>query len=397
MIKFFKEGKYSIAATKFKDENVTINIGFLGEIPERKYFIINKFKHSDENNQLFKDLIMYFRSKDKIESFVDFFSMNNYFYAVFKYKEAQNLNYKFNKKVCITDFRKRVKIFENICIKIKTCIFNNMPSPVLLTMADSKNITIDDEDNIFVNFDMRKIFSYQKQQEKYLENKNKYIVKIISKIFKTIFETEVSYKYNRIMQLIYKKCKLGIHNSIEEIVIDIKNNIEEAEISSMIEYLKYQFRIRKYLIPKITKTVLLPSIIFAVGFLIYQKLRGPNRTAGGQSLTIGEITYSGSNKDESAKSINLDNSVALTPENSTSSKSIIVPKDSTEDYEDYVVQDGDTASSISENKYSDKTLGSVITSFNGISGSLLPGTILKIPTKAFVDAYVSGNTGNNEN
>ena len=86
MIKFFKEGKYSIAATKFKDENVTINIGFLGEIPERKYFIINKFKHSDENNQLFKDLIMYFRSKDKIESFVDFFSMNNYFYAVFKYK-----------------------------------------------------------------------------------------------------------------------------------------------------------------------------------------------------------------------------------------------------------------------------------------------------------------------
>ena len=37
MIKFFKEGKYSIAATKFKDENVTINIGFLGEIPERKY------------------------------------------------------------------------------------------------------------------------------------------------------------------------------------------------------------------------------------------------------------------------------------------------------------------------------------------------------------------------
>ena len=84
-------------------------------------------------------------------------------------------------------------------------------------------------------------------------------------------------------------------------------------------------------------------------------------------------------------------------ENSTSSKSIIVPKDSTENYEDYVVQNGDTASSISENKYSDKTLSSVITSFNGISSSLLPGTILKIPTKAFVDAYVSGNTKNNKN
>ena len=397
MIKFFKEGKYSIAATKFKDENITVNIGFLGDITAREYFVINKFKHNEKNNEIFKNLIMYFQSKNKIESFVDFFSMNNYFYAVFKYKEEQNLNYKFDKKTCITDFRKRVKIFESICIKVKTCICNKMPLPILLIMTDSTNITMNSEDDVFINFDMRKIFSYQEQQYKYSENKNKYTVKMISKIFKIIFETEISYKYNRIMKLIYKKCALGIHKSIEEIVIDIKNNIEEAEISSMFEYLKYQFRIRKYLISKITKAVLLPSIIFAVGFLIYKKLNGSSGTAGGQSLTIGEITYSGSNKDESAKSINLDNSVALTPENLKSSKNIILSKDSTEDYEDYVVQNGDTASSIAEIKYSDKTLGSIITSFNGISGSLLPGTILKIPTKVFVDAYISGHSENNSN
>jgi len=398
VIKFFKEGKYSIVATKFKNKNITVNIGFLGELPAKEYFIINKFKHSDKNNIFFKKLIMYFNSKNKIENFVDFFSMNNYFYAVFKYKESQNLIYKYNKKVCITDFRKRVRIFENICIKIKACIFNNSPLLILLTMADPNNITIDNEDNIFINFDLRKIFNYQEQENEYLENKNKYIVKFISKIFKIIFETEVSYKYNRIMNLIYKKCELGIHKSIEEIVLDVKNNIEEAEISSMIEYLKYQFRIRKYLIPKLTKMVLIPSFIIAFGFLIYAKLNGLNKnSSGAKSLTIGEITYSGNKNDASAKSIELDNSVAITPEFEKSNKNIILPQDSTENYEDYIVQNGDTASSISESKYSDKNLGSAITSFNGISSNLIPGSILKIPSKNFIDSYISGNSENNSN
>ena len=314
LIKFFKEGKYSIVATKFKDEKITVNIGFLGESTEKKYFIINKFVHNETNNELFKILLMYFKSKNKIENFVDFFSMNNYFYAVFNYKEEQNLNYKYNKQVCITPFRERVKIFEYICIKIKTCIFNNSPLFVILTMADSSNITIDNYNNIFVNFDLRKIFNYKEQKIKYLENKNKYVIELVSKIFKIIFETEISCKYNRIMNLIYKKSQLGIHKSIEEIVLDIKNNIEEAEISSIIEYLKYQFKIRKYLIPKFTKAVLVPGFILAFSFLIYQKLSGLNKgTVNGQSLKIGEITYSGSNKDKSPKSVNLDNSVAVTP------------------------------------------------------------------------------------
>ena len=384
MLKFSREGIYNIVATKYENDNLTINIGFIGEFPPKKFFIINKFKHNKENDLLFKELFINFISKNKDENFRDFFSLNDHFCAIFKYEEHQNLDYKYNKNNCITNFETRVQIFELICIKIKTCLINNLPILIIMSMLDPKNISIDNENQVFFNLDFRLINIYENEKNKFEENKNKYIIKKISYIFKKIFEVELSSKYNRVMQIIYKKGSLGLYKSLEEFVIDIKNNIKEAGISSLFEYIKYQINIRKYLIPKIINIVLIPSILIISVFLIFNKMKSLNQgTIQGESVTIGEITYSGG-KDESAKSVDLDNSGSANIELNQPKKNISIPQNADIEYTDYIVKQGDTPSSIAEEQYGDKSYGSAITSFNGATGYLVPGSILKLPSKSIV-------------
>lgn len=384
MLKFVKEGIYNIVATKYENENLVINVGFTNDFPPKNFFLINKFKHNKENDPFFKELLINFISKNKTENFHDFFSLDDYFYAIFSYKENQNLNYRYNKNCCITDFETRVKIFEEICIKIKSCLLNNVPILIIMSMLDPVNISIDEENQIFFNLDLRLIDNYKEEQKKFTENKNKYIIKKLSYIFKTIFETEISSKYNRIMQFIYKKSTLGLYKSLEEFVVEIKNNVQEAKISSFFDYIKYQFKIRKRLIKRITNIFLIIAAVSIVIFLIYKKLKSLNQgVVNGQSLTIGEVNYSGGS-DDSAKSVDLDINKSANVELAETKKKVTIPKGSDIEYADYIVKQGDTPSSISEQQYGDKAYGSAITSFNGINGHLVPGSILKLPAKSAV-------------
>ena len=98
------------------------------------------------------------------------------------------------------------------------------------------------------------------------------------------------------------------------------------------------------------------------------------------------MTYSANSKDKSPKSVDLKNSPKSIVIEPSKTKAIYIPKDSNISFDDYIVQDGDTPSSISESNYSDRSLSPAITSFNGITGYLIPGSILKIPQKSVIDA-----------
>ena len=49
MLKFSREGIYNIVATKYENDDLTINIGFTGEFPPKKFFIINKMIFYSKN------------------------------------------------------------------------------------------------------------------------------------------------------------------------------------------------------------------------------------------------------------------------------------------------------------------------------------------------------------
>ncbi|MCL2312802.1 MAG: LysM peptidoglycan-binding domain-containing protein [Firmicutes bacterium] len=391
MLEFRKEGKYKILATKFKNKNIEVYIGFSGSFPPKKIFIINKFEYNEENKKIFKYMFLYFSSKYRIPNFYDFFSLNNNFYAVFIYREEQNLVYKYNKSVCVSNFRERMKIFESISIKVHTYMtLHKIPIFLLLCATDAININVNKQNDIFFNFNLKSIH----KNFKLTLNKNvkKEIIKCLSKIFAVIFEIEISSKYNKIMKIIYKKCQLAIHKSIPELVLDLKKNSKEAEIQSFFTYWKYQFTSRKSLMQKVGKIVMFPALVAAFVILMFNKLGTLNRKSRDHKpVIIGEISYAASSDDSSAKSVDTDNVIVEKLNQRKIPKIIEIPKNTPIEFSDHIVKHGETAASISERYYFNENFSSAIVSANGIKGYLVPGTILKIPDKSIIDSWIREN------
>ena len=379
MIDFKKIGNYKISSIRYSSKDLSVYIGFLGDTNSKKMFFINEFEHNEKNKKIFRDLFLYFVSKNKTKCFYDFFSKNNYFYAVFDYFEGQNIIYKYNKKVCVSSFDERTKIFENMCIKISNYIYKKTPQIIIGCSMNPENIVISEKFDVMFNFNMKSIYDITK-----LNYYNDHaLIKTVHKIFNIFFEIEKSSKYNHTIQFISKKCEFGIYKFISELVIDLKNRYAEASISSFTQFWKYQFNVRKKQISRYVKYIFTIVVVISFGMIMWQKVKPNLKDSGkGVNAKIGEINYLVDESDSADKMISI-GTTSITP-TLPSKKSISIPKDAEIEYEDYIIKQGDTPGSISENFYGDSSFGSVITSFNELSGALIPGTIIKIPSKFYL-------------
>ncbi|MDR1364165.1 MAG: hypothetical protein LBJ32_00805 [Oscillospiraceae bacterium] len=387
MLLFKKAGDYKILAQKSVGKNSSVEIGFKSNFPPDQLFLLNKFQHNKKNEEIFKSLFVYFSSDIKTSNYVDFFSHSNYFYAVFKYKEEQNLKYRYNAKTCIANFEERARILENILIKIYNLIeLRKTPINILATVLNSECIVVDSNKNDFFNFDLQFLNTKENFEEKL-------IFKKIGNIISTMFEIESASKYNKILKIIIKKCDLGIYDSIPKLVVEFKKNSEEIKISSFWLYWKRRFLMQKHLIKKLTHAVLAPTLIVAFVYLIYKKLtNGDNAAESPKPVTIGEISYSASAQDISDKTITL-HPLIEKPAQIGSTEKIILPPNAPIEYDDYITRYDDTISSICQNFYSETKFESVITSFNNLekNDAILPGIILKIPNKSSMALYLENN------
>lgn len=381
MVEFKKIGDYKISSIRYSSKDLSVYIGFLGDVNSKKIFLINEFEHNEKNKEIFRDLFLYFVSKDKTKYFYDFFSKNNYFYAVFDYFEGQNIIYKYDKKLCVSSFDERSKIFEDMCIKISNYIHKKTPQIIVGCSMNPENIVISEKFDVMFNFNMKSIYDNLKLN--YHDNHT--LIKTMHKIFNVFFDIEKSSKYNHTIQFISKKCEFGIYKFISELVIDLKNRYAEASISSFTQFWKYQFNVRKKQISRYIKYTFTMIIIISFGMIIWQKVK-PNLKDSGrnENVKIGEINYSVNENDSSDKLISI-GATSIKP-SLPSKQTISIPKDVEIEYEDYITKHGDTVSSISEQFYGDPSFGSVITSFNELSGYLIPGTIIKIPSKSYLQS-----------
>ncbi len=382
MIDFKKIGDYKISSIKYSGEDLSVYIGFLGDMKSKRMFLINEFKHNEKNEKIFQDLFLYFVSKERIKCFCDFFSENGYFYAIFDYFDGQNIVYKYDKKVCVSSFDERTKIFEDMCIKISNYVYKKTPQVIVGCSMNPENIVVNEKFNVMFNFNMKLIYDNLKLD--YYDD-NHTLIKTIYNIFNIFFAIEKSSKYNHTIKFISKKCEFGIYKFISELVVDLKNRYAEASISSFTQFWKYQFKVRKKQIKRYINYLFISMLTISFGMIIWQKVK-PNFKDSGRSenLRIGEIDYSVSEEDSSDKLISI-GGTSISP-SIPSKNSISIPKDAEVEYEDYIIKQGDTASSISEKFYGDSSFGSVITSFNSLSGYLIPGTIIKIPAKSYLQS-----------
>ena len=126
-----------------------------------------------------------------------------------------------------------------------------------------------------------------------------------------------------------------------------------------------------------------------VFYLAYSKLtEGQQSGTAATAVTIGEITYNGNTEDESDKTVaeNIDNQTGT-----SKTGDIILPAGLDIEFEDYIVQHGDTIASICTNYYKDNRYITAVASFNGIetNETLTAGSIIKLPNRTAIALYLS--------
>lgn len=393
---FFKKGRekhmnsinksldYVAVASLFESENLNVLVAYKGEKKLENFYILNEFSYKKDNLDKFKSLFDIFFSTDKPKEFVDFFVDNDKFYSVFTYFEAEDIKKKYNKNFNLYHFDERCKILESILIYIDKIY--RFPRAVLGCLTEVQNIKVDDEKNVHFNYDLRNMDKYEDETDR-----SNLIFENISNIITTVLEAEAQAGFNKQLHIVIDKCKNGVYGSIPELVIELKKAEQISKTSSWGSYIKYQISLRKDKIAKLSKITTMAMIVLGLGYLVYSKLNEGQQVGSAPILvSIGGVNYTGDKEDESDKIVSSENIDNQTGDKDNTAN-IVLSEGLDMQYEDYIVQHGDTISSICMDYYKDSKYITAVASFNGleVSEKLTAGTILKLPNRTAIALYAS--------
>lgn len=374
---------YVSMASLFESESLKILVAYKGEKKLENFFILNEFSYNDENLEKFKILFNMFNSPEKPKEFVDFFVENEKFYAVFTYFQEDSIDKKYSKTFNTSHFDERCKILENILIYFESIY--RFPRCILGCLSEPGNIRVDEEKNVHFVYDLRNMDKYSDEKK----NLN-LIFQNMSNIICIFLESEVQAKFNKELHIVVDKCKRGVYSSIPQMAVELKRAERISMNSSWVSYIKYQLSLRKDKIAKISKISTASIIALGAFYLVYSKLNeGQNAGTAPTMVSIGGVNYTGDTQDESDKTVSTENIDNQTGE--VKSADIVLSPGLDIQYEDYIVQNGDTITSICNDYYKDEKFVTAVASFNGldVNDMLTAGSILKLPNRTAVALYTS--------
>ena len=367
---------YVSMASLFEGEGLKILVAYKGEKKLENFFILNEFSYNDENLGKFKILFNMFNSPEKPKEFVDFFVEDEKFYAVFTYFQEDSIEKKYSKTFNTSHFDERCKILESILIYFEGIY--RFPRCILGCLSEPENIRVDEEKNIHFIYDLRNMDKYSD------ETKN------LNLIFENIAKVIYILLENEELHIVIDKCKRGVYRSIPQMAVELKRAERISMNSSWGSYIRYQISLRKDTIARVSK--LSTAFIIALGafYLVYSKLNeGQNAGTAPTMVAIGGVNYTGDTQDESDKNVSTENIDNQTGE--VKSADIVLSPGLDIQYEDYIVQNGDTITSICNDYYKDEKFITAVASFNGldVKDMLTAGSILKLPNRTAVALYTS--------
>ena len=372
---------YVIIANVSESNACKVYIAYKGENTLDNLYVINEFDYDKADLYFFKKLFSVYSSPKKPKEFSDFFVEKDKFYAIFKYEEAPDIKKRYNKELSTTAFDDRCKTLELILIQIDSLI--KFPYEIVGCVSEFENIKIDDDKNIHLTYNFAHISKYRGcSLNAVFEN--------IKDIIYNLLPAECDAPFNKQLHIVLDKCKNGVYNSIPELIIELRHAEEISKTSSWIQYIKYQLSLRKPLISKVSKISIWSLLVLGILYLSYAKLtEGQQSSQNSPKVTIGNISYNAGKEDESEKTVSTENQDNQT--NPKSTDNIILSKGLDMEYEDYIVQYGDTIPSICDQYYKEKRYETAIATFNGVEvdAKLTPGTILKLPNRTAIALYIS--------
>ncbi len=393
-----KNSNYTIIANLYnninnnsqKNTNINNNISnystlvaYQNENTLDNLYILNQFQYDKNNTSILELLFSAYESSNKPHEYKNFFIENNNYYAVFKYYQYENIKTFFDKNFNDSHFNERCSILEYILIRIYN--MNSLPNQIIGCLTELENIVLNKDKDVLFQGNLKNLSKYSDSK-----TSKKLIFKNIHDIIYTILEPECSMGFNKPLHIILDKCKNLVFESIPELIVELKKAEKLSQTSSWKSYIKYHYELRKPIIQKLSKTAVSSALILGVFYLAYSKLTENTKSASSSALvTIGDTSYNANSEDTSDKNVSIENIDNQSGDDDTAN--ITLSKGLDMEYEDYIVQYGDTISSIAMSYYKENKYATAISTFNGleVTDKLTAGTILKLPNRTAIALYLS--------
>lgn len=338
--------------------------------------LVNRIPHDKRSRAFFRDLYGAYCRRGERSDFLELFSMQQEFYAVFRYCEGPSLLERY--EGCRGAVGKRIQLLTTALFQVYTAA-GNLPEPVVCSLLQPENLLVDDVDRIHLR--------YLLHPEFFLEESGCSMWEETASLMQFLLGRELKKAYHKTLRTIYKKCSAGLYPSLPALIHDLEQAAEGLTDAGPVQALKTFVLRKKARLVQISWVGMVTLILCLVVYLI-TSLTGQQTTETRPISDIGTVTYVASQKETGDSLLLTDPPVEPEQEDVTFTG---VPDPSTPlRSEDYIVQSGDTLDSVCVTFYGSAAYGPLVAGFNGIEadGPLEAGTILRMPLRDQLAQYL---------
>lgn len=354
--------------------HLTVQVARRTDSPE--LLLVNRVPHGPQTQNFFRSLYASFTRRPERSDFLELFSIDQDFYAVFRYNEGPALADVY--AGCPGAAGKRLQLL--IAALFQVCsAAADLPDAVLCSVLQPENLLLDDEENVHL--------LYQFHPEFLLENAGCNVWSEAADLMEFLLAKELKAPYYKFLRKIHKMCQAGLYESLPALINDLENAAETMAKTGPLQSLK-TFALRKK--ARIAQLSWLGMVVLLVCLVVYviTSLTAQHSADVVPISSIGTITY------VAAQDENDENLYLTDPEQSGTDDAVVfsnLPDEAAElTSEDYIVQSGDTLSSICADYYGATGYAELVAGFNGLQADeeLDAGSILLLPLRDQLTQYM---------
>lgn len=361
-------------------------LGTLAETPELSVYaarkpdsdellLLNRIPHAPETRVFFRDLYFYSAHRPERSEFVELYSADRDFYAVFCYHQAPSLASLYGS--CPGPARRRLSVLIAALFHVYTETLR-MPLPVVCSALQPDNILMDDDGEIRLFYQLRSDF-ITGPCDLWAE---------AAALIRFMLARELHSGRHQALDDICKKCRAGLYPSLPALISDLEKALDTLSQAEFLNRARAFVQRKKARLLQMSWLGLVAMACMLVIYLVTELTRSDTLPVAAIS-DIGNVTYVAS-QDESDSDLQLNDPSQPLPDTGEPAFSQLPVPTSELTSEDYVVQSGDSLNSICTEKYGAAAYAAPVASFNGIGEDqpLEAGSVIRLPLRDQLAAYI---------
>ena len=337
--------------------------------------LVNRIAHSPETRGLFCELYASFVRRPERSDLLRVFSVNQDFFAVFRYAEGPSLAGLY--EGCPGPAARRLELLIRALFQAYSGA-RDLPEAVLCSVLQPENLLLDGEGNIRLRYAL---------EARFLPEEGGGVWDEAAALMEFLLGRELKSPYHKALRAIHKKCLAGLYPSLPAMINDLEKAADTLAQAGPIQAAKAFFQRQK---GRIVQLSWLGMVTLLVCLVVYAITSLTDRQAADvvPISAIGNVTYVAA-QDEDENSLQLTDPAADGGEDGVDFTSL-PEQGAALTSEDYIVQPGDSLASICAGYYGAAGYDALVAAFNGLEPEqrLDAGSVLLLPLRDQLAPYM---------